>query len=101
MDKGKPTSETENQDIPAKPEYSFPPANQHPLVVPNRLTGDLWLGINPLRMGRRSAIAWATFQLESAYDNIEAQIEAQRQALAKQGNGKKSIRDILTGPFRS
>lgn len=90
--------------VPEKEDnFRFPPVTNSPILTQNRITGDVWLGFNCAKFPLRVILAWCAFQVENIYFQFEQQIRAAQQArgLDIKGDGKKkSMRDILTAPFR-
>ena len=100
---GNPEDKPEEPQVQEESNYTFPPATAAPKLTQNRLTGDVWMGFNPVRMTRRMALAWAALQIENVYAQMDAQVEAAHQAqVADQNikNGRMGIKDILKMPFR-
>lgn len=85
----------------AKPEdnFRFPAITDKTICLQIPGTGDVWLGFNPARFYPRVVLAWAAFQIENAYANVEDRIRAAR----AKGQGqhekkeKKSLLQILSG----
>jgi len=91
MDKGNPAADPPKKDPPPVEEsrYNFPPCTTRPIQTQSPLSGDTWLGFNPLRMKREVALAWVQLQVENVYASIDQEIQALLDAEKKKGLGGK------------
>jgi len=89
----------------AEAKYAFPPTDQKPVMHYDRMTNSFWIGFRLDRLDYEGAKRWidsCKFQIYMTYCKIAQTMAAQEHVAQemRQSNGKRSLRDILTGGIR-
>ena len=94
---------------PAPPEegsYIFPPTDKKPIMHFDRQTNAIWVGFRVDKLDYEGAKTWldaCKHNIYMMYCNIAQQLEAHAQMeklKSQQGNGRRTIRDIITQGLR-